>query len=529
MHRWQQVCVCVYFRGYAKKCTKGVHTARVASKGLYDVTWYDIAKHAKQTEIYSSSNLRSHGRSLRLCLCWRGVHGVLEVQGWQLATQIWLWRCTIRTIQLQVSHPPGLGEESDGWSFIWPSLAVAQPQSLESSEVFGVIGDVWSLSLWTGWPMISKNWAFKTFDNASLRSFPHSHSHIRLLRNYVAGTCCKEWWVVVPRFEHICLFTDFPATCFRFEPGLGVQGENLGSKKSYIWSVLLPSIVLTHHPCTVLYTHAQTGKGEEYEKYSKIALSPVLGRGCNESNVAHLRRDSFREFEHFAIFEPCTQSYWSSNITWTQKPLRGCILGRSFHLYQEPTLSCCLYIAWVWELVSGVGSGTQCSASFAMWKCYFEIESISFHTRTMTSGVMGGMLLKQPGENLAFKGSTPWLTGAPCTSPVKVGLSYNLRIHAEDLDLLNLNQVFDARIAIKFCKFVVVRQVCAILKMWCGKPSSRTFDHSTLFSCFCRTDGAFLVLSNKTRRTQWSGESRNYVFIRFQLFAFASCRFIKLT
>lgn len=40
-------------------------------------------------------------------------------------------------------------------------------------------------------------------------------------------------------------------------------------------------------------------------------------------------------------------------------------------------------------------------------------------TRTMTSGVMGGMLLKQPGENLAFKGSTPWLTGAPCTSPVK--------------------------------------------------------------------------------------------------------------
>jgi hypothetical protein len=92
-----------------------------------------------------------------------------------------------------------------------------------------------------------------------------------------------------------------------------------------------------------------------------------------------------------------------------------------------------------------------------------------------------------------------------------------------------LNQVFDARIAIKFCKFVVVRQVCAILKMWYGKPSSRTFDHSTLFSCFCRTDGAFLVLSNKTRRTQWSGESRNYVFIRFQLFAFASCRFIKLT
>ena len=72
----------------------------------------------------------------------------------------------------------------------------------------------------------------------------------------------------------------------------------------------------------------------------------------------------------------------------------------------------------------------------------------------MTSGVMGDMLLKQPGENLAFKGSTPWLTGAPCTSPVKVGLSYNLRIHAEDLDLLNLNQVFDARIAIKICKFV---------------------------------------------------------------------------
>lgn len=37
---------------------------------------------------------------------------------------------------------------------------------------------------------------------------------------------------LLPRFEHICLFADFPATCFRFEPGLGVQELNLGPRKS---------------------------------------------------------------------------------------------------------------------------------------------------------------------------------------------------------------------------------------------------------------------------------------------------------
>ena len=123
----------------------------------------------------------------------------------------------------------------------------------------------------------------------------------------------------------------------------------------------------------------------------------------------------------------------------------------------------------------------------------------SFHTRTMTSGVMGDMLLKQPGENLAFKGSTPWLTGAPCTSPVKVGLSYNLRIHAEDLDLLNLNQVFDARIAIKICKFVKFVPFSR-----CDAESLQVVLLIILLvsPVFCRTDGASLVLSNKTRRTQ---------------------------
>ena len=107
----------------------------------------------------------------------------------------------------------------------------------------------------------------------------------------------------------------------------------------------------------------------------------------------------------------------------------------------------------------------------------------------MTSGVMGDMLLKQPGENLAFKGSTPWLTGAPCTSPVKVGLSYNLRIHAEDLDLLNLNQVFDARIAIKICKFVKFVPFSR-----CDAESLQVVLLIILLvsPVFCRTDGASL-------------------------------------
>lgn len=124
------------------------------------------------------------------------------------------------------------------------------------------------------WKSRGDNWRPKYDYGAALSALSSSRSviHQDWAKKATDGPLSDPAWL----FEHICLFTDFPATCFRFEPGLGVQGE----------------------------------------------------------------RDSFREFEHFAIFEPCTQSYWSSNITWTQKPLRGCILGRSFHLYQDYDFWC---------------------------------------------------------------------------------------------------------------------------------------------------------------------------------------------
>ncbi|CAK9043724.1 40S ribosomal protein S7 [Durusdinium trenchii] len=72
-------------------------------------------------------------------------------------------------------------------------------------------------------------------------------------------------------FEHTCLYSDFPATCFRFEPGLGVETQ----------------------------------------------------------------RNSLNDLEDISIYEPCTQSSWSSKVTFDPKHLRGCILGRSFHLYRD--------------------------------------------------------------------------------------------------------------------------------------------------------------------------------------------------
>ncbi|CAE7507553.1 RPS7, partial [Symbiodinium pilosum] len=72
-------------------------------------------------------------------------------------------------------------------------------------------------------------------------------------------------------FEHTCAFANFSAACFRFEPGFGVE----------------------------------------------------------------LQSQQFRKLANVPLYEPCTQSEWSSRITWDLEHLRGCILGRSFTLYPD--------------------------------------------------------------------------------------------------------------------------------------------------------------------------------------------------
>ncbi|CAJ1328691.1 unnamed protein product [Effrenium voratum] len=80
------------------------------------------------------------------------------------------------------------------------------------------------------------------------------------------GTQDDDW-----RFEHTCAFAAFPATCFRFEPGLGAEGQ----------------------------------------------------------------KERFKGLEDVSVEEPCTQSAWSSQVVWGRKQLRGCILGRAFNLYMD--------------------------------------------------------------------------------------------------------------------------------------------------------------------------------------------------
>ena len=36
-----------------------------------------------------------------------------------------------------------------------------------------------------------------------------------------------------------------------------------------------------------------------------------------------------------AIHEPCSQGEWSRHVAWPLRALRGCVLGRSFHLYVD--------------------------------------------------------------------------------------------------------------------------------------------------------------------------------------------------
>ncbi|CAE7457665.1 RPS7, partial [Symbiodinium sp. KB8] len=72
-------------------------------------------------------------------------------------------------------------------------------------------------------------------------------------------------------FEHSCAFSNLPAACFRFEPGLGVEHQ----------------------------------------------------------------ANNFQALADVPLYEPCTQSIWSSGVSWDLEHLRGCILGRSFSLYKH--------------------------------------------------------------------------------------------------------------------------------------------------------------------------------------------------
>jgi len=117
------------------------------------------------------------------------------------------------------------------------------------------------------WKSVGKNWKPKYDPGGALPSFQSSTIQKEWSQKDPVAPVSDKAWL----FEHICLFADFPATCFRFEPGLGVQEL----------------------------------------------------------------RNSLRDWEDVPIYEPCTQSYWSLKASWTRKHLRGCILGRSFHLYQD--------------------------------------------------------------------------------------------------------------------------------------------------------------------------------------------------
>lgn len=169
----------------------------------------------------------------------------------------------------------------------------------------------------------------------------------------------------MPRFEHICLFADFPATCFRFEPGLGVQELNLGPPKSPEgWSKYFVCVScgfrdpwLKYWMCTAWYCNYPYSvflvqclpKSSCHlfcsTKQSFFLRHVLLGTwkcrmsvwcgGGGICRLFQLRRNSLRDWEDVPIYEPCTQSYWSLKASWTRKHLRGCILGRSFHLYQE--------------------------------------------------------------------------------------------------------------------------------------------------------------------------------------------------
>eukprot|EP00435_Cladocopium_sp_Y103_P018490 s272_g4.t1 len=186
------------------------------------------------------------------------------------------------------------------------------------------------------WKSRGDDWRPKYDYGAALSSSSRSVIHQDWAKKAQDGPSSDPAWL----FEHICLFTDFPATCFRFEPGLGVQEE----------------------------------------------------------------RQSFREFENVAIFEPCTQSYWSSNITWTQKPLRGCILGRSFHLYQDYDFWC--HGRYAIE-TAGRKSGLQRLNSLADWCSMYEPSEdgaslvLSNKTRTLKTKFPLQPLLRTYGNWLA--------------------------------------------------------------------------------------------------------------------------------
>ena len=74
-----------------------------------------------------------------------------------------------------------------------------------------------------------------------------------------------------PRFEHTCAFAAFPATCFRFEPGLGAEGQLLGSD-----------------------------------------LAMDMGAPNKSLVFRRSRKERFKGLEDVSVEEPCTQSAWSS-------------------------------------------------------------------------------------------------------------------------------------------------------------------------------------------------------------------------
>ena len=262
MHRWQQVCVCIS-EDTLKNAQRACILRESPQKGC--MTWHDMISLNMLNKLKSihlpTSDLMS---DLSGYVCAGGVY----MEYWKSRGDNWRPKydygaaLSSSRSRRSVIHQDWAKKATDGpfsdpaWLLLSHKVChkVCNPRRcLELLEMFGV---------WVCEP--DDQWFLKT--ELSKRLTTHRCDPFRILiptfdfwetmwQGLVArsGGCSCH---VVPRFEHICLFTDFPATCFRFEPGLGVQGENLGLKKSYTFDYLIsPATKYSPHTppmyCTV--------------------------------------------------------------------------------------------------------------------------------------------------------------------------------------------------------------------------------------------------------------------------------------
>ena len=64
-----------------------------------------------------------------------------------------------------------------------------------------------------------------------------------------------------------------------------------------------------------------------YKLMSGLVVAVRVAADCSAP-----RAKNFQALADVPLYEPCTQSIWSSGVNWDLEHLRGCILGRSFSL-----------------------------------------------------------------------------------------------------------------------------------------------------------------------------------------------------